>query len=73
LSKVCSNCYGKIYTQPRDTKEIKENRRRALNGLGNRVTQEMNTILGDELIKRELHAVAKLMSKARISHQGHMV
>lgn len=42
-----------------------------MNGLGNRVTQEMNTILGDELIEREIHVVA--MSKARKSHQGHMV
>lgn len=24
LSKVCSNFYGKIYTQPGDTKEVKK-------------------------------------------------
>lgn len=58
MSKVCSNFYDKLYTQSRGTEEVKENRRRALNGLGNMVIQEINTIIGEELIEKELHAVA---------------
>lgn len=71
MSKVCSNFYDKLYTQSRDTEEVKENRRHALNGLGNMVIQELNSILGEELIEKELHAVA--MSKAKRSHRGQMV
>ena len=48
LSQVCTQLYRKLYSDPRVSVEVIENRRKALDGLESKVTLGMHKILSKE-------------------------